>query len=194
MRRTVPIQRFNDSRFSIQRPCPPALVHTELDVMKFEQKILSSETLPAWRETLRQKGQVLVATNGCFDILHLGHVTYLQQAREQGDALLVGLTSDVHVNALKGPGRPVNSERDRAAVLAALESVSGVYVFPEQDARSFLELARPDVYVKGGDYTIDTINQDERRLLDGMGVRIVILGNVPGKSTTGILDKIIFAL
>jgi len=137
---------------------------------------------------------VLVATNGCFDILHLGHVTYLQQAREQGDALLVGLTSDVHVSALKGPGRPVNSERDRAAVLAALESVSGVYVFPEQDARSFLELARPDVYVKGGDYTIDTINQDERRLLDGMGVRIVILGNVPGKSTTGILDKIIFAL
>ncbi len=162
--------------------------------MKFEQKILSFETLPAWRETLRQKGQVLVATNGCFDILHLGHVTYLQQAREQGDALLVGLTSDVHVSALKGPGRPVNSERDRAAVLAALESVSGVYVFPELDARSFLELARPDVYVKGGDYTIDTINQDERRLLDGMGVRIVILGNVPGKSTTGILDKIIFAL
>ena len=158
--------------------------------MRFEQKILSSETLPAWREALRRKGQVLVATNGCFDILHLGHVTYLQQAREQGDVLLVGLTSDAQVSALKGSGRPVNSERDRAAVLAALESVNGVYVFPELDARSFLELARPDVYVKGGDYTLDTINQDERRLLDRMGVRIVILGNVPGKSTTGILDKI----
>lgn len=158
--------------------------------MRFEQKILTAETLPAWRENLRRQGRALVVTNGCFDILHLGHATYLQQAREQGDALLVGLTSDANVRQLKGSGRPVNSEHDRAGVMAALESVSAVYVFPELDARRFLELVQPDVYVKGGDYTIDTINQDERRLLEKMAVRIVLLGNVPGKSTTGILEKI----
>jgi rfaE bifunctional protein nucleotidyltransferase chain/domain len=159
-------------------------------VMRFEQKILTAQTLPAWRESLRRAGKKLAVTNGCFDILHLGHVTYLQEARAQGDALLVGLTSDANVQKLKGPGRPVNNENDRAAVIAALESVSGVYLFPELDARAFLEFAHPDIYVKGGDYTIDTINQDERRLLEGMGVKIVLLGGVPGRSTTGILEKI----
>jgi len=158
--------------------------------MSFEEKILNEETLLAWRENLRRQGRKLVVTNGCFDLLHVGHVTYLQQARAQADALLVGITSDSNVRQLKGQNRPVNSEEDRAAVLAALESVSGVYVFPELDARRFLEKARPDVYVKGGDYTIDTINQDERRLLDSMGVKIVILGVVPGKSTSATLEKI----
>lgn len=158
--------------------------------MRFEQKILTSRTLPAWRDALRKAGRKLAVTNGCFDILHLGHVTYLQEARAQGDALLVGVTSDANVGKLKGPGRPVNNENDRAAVLAALESVSGVYLFPELDARCFLEFVHPDIYVKGGDYTIDTINQDERRLLERLGVKIVLLGGVPGKSTTGILEKI----
>jgi len=102
---------------------------------------------------------------------------------------LVGVTSDDNVRALKGPGRPLNSERDRAAVLAALESVGAVCVFPERDARHFLEIAQPDVYAKGGDYTLDTINQDERRLLESMGVRIALLANVPGKSTTAILAR-----
>jgi rfaE bifunctional protein nucleotidyltransferase chain/domain len=158
--------------------------------MRFEQKILTAETLPRWREELRKSGKRLVVTNGCFDILHLGHVTYLQEARAQGDALLVGVTSDANVQKLKGADRPVNNENDRAAVLAALESVSGVYLFPELDARHFLEFSRPDIYVKGGDYTIDTINQDERRLLEKMGVKIVLLGAVPGRSTTAILEKI----
>lgn len=158
--------------------------------MSFEEKILNDKTLPAWRENLRREGRKLVVTNGCFDLLHVGHVSYLQQARAQGDALLVGITSDSNVRQLKGQNRPVNCEEDRAAVLAALESVSGVFVFPELDARRFLEKVRPDVYVKGGDYTIDTINQDERRLLDSMGVKIVILGVVPGKSTTSTLEKI----
>lgn len=158
--------------------------------MNFENKILSDKSLPAWRENLRKQGKNLVVTNGCFDLLHLGHVTYLQQARNQGDALLVGITSDSNVRQLKGANRPINCEADRAAVLAALESVDGVYVFPELDARGFLERSKPDIYVKGGDYTIDTINQDERRLLEGMGVKIVILGVVPGKSTTSTLEKI----
>jgi D-beta-D-heptose 7-phosphate kinase/D-beta-D-heptose 1-phosphate adenosyltransferase len=132
----------------------------------------------------------LVVTNGCFDVLHLGHVTCLQQARDQGDALLVGVTSDVGVRALKGPARPLNNQQDRAAVLAALESVDAVCLFSEPDARAFLQAARPDIYVKGGDYTLDTINQDERRLLEQLGVRIVILAAVPGKSTSALVQKI----
>jgi rfaE bifunctional protein nucleotidyltransferase chain/domain len=132
----------------------------------------------------------LVVTNGCFDVLHLGHVTYLQQARDQGDSLLVGVTSDAGVRTLKGPGRPLNSEHDRAGVLAALEAVDAVRIFPELDAQVFLQAVRPDIYVKGGDYTLDTINQDERRLLEKLGVQIVILAAVPGKSTSALVQKI----
>ncbi len=157
--------------------------------MDFAEKILNSSTLGPWRETLRRTGRKLVVTNGCFDVLHLGHVTYLQQARDQGDALLVGVTSDAGVHALKGPGRPLNTEYDRAAVLAALESVDAVFVFSELDARSFLEVAHPDIYAKGGDYTLETINQDERRLLERLGVRIALLGAVPGKSTSALIER-----
>jgi D-glycero-beta-D-manno-heptose 1-phosphate adenylyltransferase len=158
--------------------------------MGLSDKILSAADLPRWRERLQQAGKKLVATNGCFDLLHLGHVAYLEQARQQGDALLVGITNDAGVRALKGPGRPLNSAADRAAVLAALQSVDAVHVFQELDARAFLTSVKPDVYVKGGDYTLDTINQDERRLLEAAGVKIVILPVVPGKSTSALLEKI----
>jgi rfaE bifunctional protein nucleotidyltransferase chain/domain len=157
--------------------------------MDFTEKILTSSTLGPWRENLRRTGRKLVVTNGCFDVLHLGHVTYLQQARNQGEALLVGVTNDAGVRALKGPGRPLNSENDRAGVLAALASVDAVCVFHESDARALLQTVRPDIYVKGGDYTIDTINQDERRLLEELGVKIVILPAVPGKSTSALVQK-----
>ncbi len=146
--------------------------------------------LPKWRAALREQGKRLVVTNGCFDILHMGHVTYLESARACGDALLVGLTSDAEVRRLKGPGRPINTEQDRAAILAALESVSGVTIFGETDARNFLSVAQPDIYVKGGDYTLDTINQDERHFLESRGVKIVLLPGVSGKSTTGLLERI----
>jgi rfaE bifunctional protein nucleotidyltransferase chain/domain len=158
--------------------------------MDFAKKILSAATLPGWREELRRRGRKLVVTNGCFDLLHIGHVTYLQQARALGDALLVGLSSDAQVRLLKGPGRPVNRQADRAAVVAALESVDAALVFPELDARHFLEAVRPDIYAKGGDYTLDTINQDERRLLESMGVKIVILPAVPGQSTSATLRRL----
>jgi rfaE bifunctional protein nucleotidyltransferase chain/domain len=158
--------------------------------MDFAEKILNASTLGPWRDNLRRIGRKLVVTNGCFDVLHLGHVTCLQQARDQGDALLVGVTSDAGVQALKGPGRPLNSEQDRASVLAALESVDAVFIFPELDARAFLTAVRPDIYAKGGDYTLETINQDERRLLEQLGVRIVLLGAVPGKSTTTLIERI----
>lgn len=158
--------------------------------MKFRDKILSAESLPLWREETRRAGKKLVVTNGVFDILHVGHATYLEAARNLGDALLVGITCDRGVRELKGPTRPLNPEEDRAAVLAALESVSGVYVFPETTAFNFLQQIQPDIYVKGGDYTIDTINQDERRLIEQMGGRIEILPGVLGKSTTGLVEKI----
>jgi len=158
--------------------------------VNFKAKLVAWEDLPRWREEFRRTGRRLVVTNGCFDILHLGHVTYLEAARNEGDGLLVGVTGDSGVGALKGPGRPVNDETDRALVLAGLESVSGVCIFPDLTAMRFLERARPDVYVKGGDYTIDTINQEERRFVESFGGRVAILANVPGKSTTTILAKI----
>src|SRR5215831_9412508 len=134
--------------------------------MRFLEKIISWDCLPGWRARMRADGKRLVVTNGCFDLLHLGHVTYLENARNLGDALLVGLNGDDSVRQLKGAGRPINSEADRATVLAALESVGAVCIFPETAATHFLSLAQPDVYVKGGDYTPEKLNQEERRAVE----------------------------
>lgn len=153
-------------------------------------KILTWDQLSAWRQALRAAGRRLAVTNGCFDLLHRGHVTYLEAARNQGDALLVGVNADASVRELKGPQRPVNAEDDRAFVLAGLAAVDAVCVFPDRTAVRFLQAVQPDIYVKGGDYTIDTINQEERRLVEGFGGKVVVLAGVPGKSTTGLLEKI----
>jgi D-glycero-beta-D-manno-heptose 1-phosphate adenylyltransferase len=158
--------------------------------VSFRDKIIPWEKLPEWRRAMRAGGKRLVVTNGCFDLLHLGHITYLETARCHGDALLVGVNSDEAVRQLKGPERPVNQEYDRAAVLAALESVDGVCVFAEPTATRFLAAAQPDVYVKGGDYTLDTLNQDERRTVEQAGGGIVIVPFVAGRSTTALLKKI----
>ena len=159
--------------------------------MNFRDKIIAWDNLPPWRKQFRATGKKLVVTNGVFDILHLGHVTYLETASHFGDALLVGVNGDAAVLELKGKGRPVNSENDRAAVLAALESVTGVCIFPEKTMTEFLAAARPDIYVKGGDYTLDTLNQDERRAVEAAGGKIKIIPFVPGKSTTALLEKIL---
>ena len=158
--------------------------------MSLGKKIVGWDELPDWREGVRAGGRRLVVTNGCFDLLHLGHVTYLDQARSLGDALLVGLNGDASVAQLKGAGRPVNCESDRAVVLAALESVSAICIFAERSAARFLERAQPDIYVKGGDYSLDTINQEERRLVEQRGGKVVIIPVVPGKSTSALLKKI----
>lgn len=158
--------------------------------VSFREKIVSWDDLPKWRAQMRKSGRKLVVTNGCFDLLHAGHVTYLEQARSLGDALLVGLNGDEAVRILKGVDRPINNEQDRAVVLAALESVSGVCVFAEATATRFLARAEPDVYVKGGDYTVDTLNPEERRTVEKCGGKIVIIPFVPGKSTTATLAKI----
>jgi rfaE bifunctional protein nucleotidyltransferase chain/domain len=158
--------------------------------VNFAVKIIAAEQLAAWRRAEREQGRRLVVTNGCFDLLHPGHVTYLAAARALGDRLLVGLNSDAAVRELKGPERPVNCAADRATVLAALASVDAVSIFHEKSAADFLALAQPDIYVKGGDYTLATINQNERRVVEAAGGQIVILPLVPGKSTTNILAKI----
>ena len=158
--------------------------------MNFRHKIIPWEKLPAWRSAMRASGKKLVVTNGCFDLLRPGHVTYLESGRNLGDALLVGLNGDQSVRQLKGEGRPVNCEADRAAVLAALESVDGVCIFEDRTATRFLAAAQPDVYLKGGDYTLESLNQDERRTVEQAGGKILIIPFVPGKSTTDLLKKI----
>ena len=133
----------------------------------------------------------MAVTNGCFDILHAGHVEYLQAARNEADSLLVGLNSDRSIGELKGPERPIHTEADRAAVLAALASVDAMVVFDELRATNFLKLAEPDVYVKGGDYTVDELPAEERAVVDALGGRIVVLAHVPGKSTSDIAARIV---
>jgi rfaE bifunctional protein nucleotidyltransferase chain/domain len=158
--------------------------------MGFRDKLVPYEGLADWRKQFRLTGKTLVVTNGCFDLLHLGHVTYLEKARALGDALMVGINSDAAVRGLKGECRPVNDETDRALVIAALESVGFVAIFPDVRAKKFLEQAAPDVYVKGGDYTLDTLDQEERRVVEQSGGRIVLIPFVPGKSTTKTLERL----
>ena len=158
--------------------------------MDFREKILDAEALPAWREALRAEGRTLAATNGCFDILHAGHVNYLQAARNKADALIVGLNSDRSTTELKGPDRPIHTEADRADVLAALESVNAVFIFDDLRATSFLQIAQPDIYVKGGDYTVDQLPAEERAIIEAQGGRITVLGHIPGKSSTEIARRI----
>lgn len=132
----------------------------------------------------------MVFTNGCFDLLHVGHVRYLRQARELGDALIVALNSDASVRDLKGPTRPVNTEEDRAEILMALECVSGVVVFNEPRVTGLIEQIRPHIYTKGGDYTVETLNPEERAALESVGADIRILPLVPGRSTTATLQRV----
>lgn len=143
------------------------------------------------RATLEQQGKKLVFTNGCFDLLHAGHVRYLQQARALGDALVVGLNSDASVRVLKGPDRPLNSQNDRAEVLAALRTVDAVVVFEEARVTALIEAIRPQVYAKGGDYTVDSLNREERTALEHAGSDICILPLVPGRSTTSTINKML---
>jgi len=170
--------------------CHSGALKAYLAALNFRRKIVPLEDLREWRRALRATGKKLVVTNGCFDLLHLGHVSYLEAARNQGDSLLVGVNSDASVRKLKGPGRPLNSEQDRAWVLAALEAVDAVCIFGDSSASRFLSLAQPDFWIKGGDYTLDSLNQEERRAVEESGGRILILPFVPGKSTSGLVEQI----
>jgi len=140
-------------------------------------------------ERFRASGKRLVFTNGCFDLLHVGHVRYLQAARALGDALLVAVNGDASVRALKGPSRPINCEADRAEVLAALGCVDYVTVFHTERVTELVRTVRPQVYAKGGDYTVESLNPEERNALKEVGAEIRILPLVPGKSTTATLGR-----
>jgi rfaE bifunctional protein nucleotidyltransferase chain/domain len=152
-------------------------------------RVLSLKELADWRRDEKAAGRRVVTTNGCFDLLHVGHVRFLQEARSLGDSLVVGLNGDVSVRALKGAGRPVNPEADRAEVLAALGCVDVVVVFPETRATHFLGVAQPDVYVKGGDYRPEDLDVDEQAEVKKAGGQIRVLKLTPGKSTTAVLAK-----
>jgi len=137
----------------------------------------------------KRQGRRLVFTNGVFDVLHAGHVTYLQQARQLGDLLIVGVNSDESVRGLnKGPNRPVNGQEDRVLVLEALRAVDGAVVFDEQTPEVIIEQLRPEVHVKGGDYAVE--DMPEARIVQGYGGEVVILPLLDGRSTTGILKRL----
>jgi rfaE bifunctional protein nucleotidyltransferase chain/domain len=152
-------------------------------------KILSLSDVRRRADQIRQAGQKLVLTNGCFDLLHLGHVRYLQEARRLGDFLVVAINGDQSVRALKGEGRPLNGEDDRAEVLAALECVDYITIFAEPRVTAVIEALQPTIYVKGGDFTPETLDAGEVGALKKVGAEIRTLALVPGKSTSAIIAR-----
>ncbi len=154
------------------------------------KKIVTREQAAEVAAAARADGRRVVFTNGCFDLLHVGHVTYLEEAAAQGDLLILGLNSDASVSALKGPTRPVRKEHDRAAVLAALASVDYVVVFGERTPIKLIEAIRPDVLVKGGDYRDKLHEISEREFLESYGGQLYLAGLVEGFSTTNIVKSI----
>ncbi len=150
--------------------------------------VLSFAEAVDWAEGLRAEGKRLVFTNGVFDLLHPGHVRYLAEARREGDALIVAVNSDRSVRAIKGPSRPINPERDRAEVLAALACVDAVVVFDEDDPHAIISAVQPDVLVKGADWSADAIVG--RDVVEARGGRVVRIRFADGYSTTSILDRI----
>ena len=148
----------------------------------------SAYAIPPETIRIREAGGRVVFTNGCFDLLHPGHVAYLRAARSLGDALVVGLNSDVSVRKLKGPTRPVVTEKDRAAVLGALESVDAVVIFAEGTPVRLMRELEPAVYVKGGDYRIEDLPEAE--VAREFGAEVRILSFEPGYSTSALIEKI----
>jgi D-beta-D-heptose 7-phosphate kinase/D-beta-D-heptose 1-phosphate adenosyltransferase len=150
-------------------------------------KILSQDELLGLRQGLRAAGKTVVFTNGVFDLLHVGHVRYLAAARALGDALVVAVNSDRTVRELKGAGRPVINEDERAEILAALRQVDYVTIFDDVSPRSLIATLLPDVLVKGGDYTLDEIHGREE--VEAAGGRVVSLPLIPGASTSTIVER-----
>ena len=139
-------------------------------------------------EEHRAGHETIVLANGCFDVLHAGHVRYLKAAREQGDVLIVGVNSDASAAKLKGPGRPILRDLDRAELVAALDAVDYVVIFDEPDVRALLEELRPDVHAKGTDYTAETV--PEREESARLGIRVAIVGDPKGHSTRALIERI----
>ena len=151
-------------------------------------KIIDRREIAAVAAQLKAAGQTVVFTNGCFDILHAGHVRYLAAARDLGDRLIVGLNSDQSVRRLKGPERPINQAEDRAEVMAALAAVDFIVVFDDPTAAGLVAEIKPDIYVKGGDY--QTKELPEAAVAASYGGRTVLIPEVPGRSSSRIIGKI----
>lgn len=150
-------------------------------------QVLSIEKLVDEIKTLKSQGKKIVSTNGCFDILHVGHVRYLQKSADLGDILVVCLNSDRSVKALKGDSRPLNNENDRAEVLSALACVDYVVIFNENTPVKYLAQIKPDIHTKGGDYDINTL--PEAKVVMENGGKLEFISFVEGKSTTNIINK-----
>ncbi len=157
--------------------------------MRVSGRVITLAEAPELRKQLRAEGRRVVATNGCFDLLHVGHLRYLTQARTLGDFLWVGLNGDASVRELKGPNRPYVAEQERAELLAAWRTVDAVTIFPAVRATEFLRAIEPDIYVKGGDYTPESLNPEEAAVLRACGTKIEIVSFVPDHSTTALAKK-----
>lgn len=151
-------------------------------------KLINRDQIAELVRNIKAAGNTIVFTNGCFDIIHAGHVRYLAEARKLGGSLIVGLNSDRSVRELKGPTRPVNHQDDRAEVLAALAAVDYVVIFDERTAESLISEVKPDIYVKGGDYCIEDI--PEAKIVAGNGGKTVLIPEVAGRSSSNIIKKI----
>jgi rfaE bifunctional protein nucleotidyltransferase chain/domain len=152
------------------------------------RKIYSREQLTGIINRAKARSKIVVTTNGCFDVLHVGHLRYLQEAQELGDLLVVGVNSDESVHALKGKNRPLLPEEERAEMVAGLECVDYVTIFPELDPTALLSVLKPNIHVKGGDYTIEEVV--EREVVEANGGKVIVGLNVPGKSTTDLIRTI----
>lgn len=158
---------------------------------KFKENLLKQEEMIEKIEQLKQQGKKVVFTNGVFDILHIGHLTYLEEAKELGDVLVVGVNSDASVKINKGDKRPVNDEKSRAEVLLGLKSVDFTVIFSEKTPEKLLDLLKPDVHVKGGDYKKEDLPETE--IVEKNGGEVKILSFVDNISTTEIINKIVAA-
>ncbi|NIA30003.1 MAG: D-glycero-beta-D-manno-heptose 1-phosphate adenylyltransferase, partial [Actinobacteria bacterium] len=172
------------------------------ELVRFEQrlnaeitaeKLLTLDRLKLVVDKARADKKRVVWTNGCYDIMHVGHILYLEKAKALGDILVVGLNSDASVRKYKGPLRPIVEETQRAKLLTSLTCVDYVVIFDDESPIRLIEKLHPDIYAKGGDYTVDTINQDERHVVEAYGGEIALLPGVEGMSTTNIIDKILEA-
>ena len=156
--------------------------------MNSREKILSLDALRRRLDEHRQRNQRIVLANGCFDLLHVGHIRYLEGARREGDVLVVGVNADSSVRQLKGPGRPILPEQARAELVAALAAVSYVVIFDQPDVGALLTALRPDVHAKGTDYTAETV--PERDLAAQLGIRVAIVGDPKQHSTHQLIARV----
>lgn len=153
-------------------------------------KLHSLEEAVLIRKRMRERGQSFVLTNGCFDLLHPGHLSYLREAKSKGDALWIALNGEQSVRELKGPTRPIMSDQERAYMLANLEVIDGIVLFHTPRLNNEILALEPDVYVKAGDYTLESLNPQERAALEAVGAKIEFIPFLKGYSSTNLINKI----